>query len=358
MELKETIESLSDAALVSSLRSLRTRESEVRSDLLLHIAELDRRQSYRELGYSSTFAYLTQALGYSEGETYRRIAAARVLMQNPDLYGKIRDGKISLCALAEIAKIQEVSDQREVLTKAEGQSRREVKKLVVAKLPPSALKKERVVMQSVVAATPSQDSPSLFYLASQGTETTPSPAKVNYSVTLPLPEEVMAKLTEAKALVGAQTLVEAIEKLVDIVLDQRSPKKREERREKRKIKKAEKEAKAANAKQEAARKEVEKLQSQPETKKVEKKLVVTRHIPTPLRDRIVIRDGQRCTFVSADGRRCTETAHLEVDHVYPFGLRGEHLEENLRVLCRAPNQLMAEHAFGTEKIRSMRERKL
>ena len=41
------------------------------------------------------------------------------------------------------------------------------------------------------------------------------------------------------------------------------------------------------------------------------------------------------------GRRCQANFQLEVDHIKPLALGGEHRAENLRILCRAHNQLAA-----------------
>ena len=59
-----------------------------------------------------------------------------------------------------------------------------------------------------------------------------------------------------------------------------------------------------------------------------------------------MRDGQRCTFVAPDGVRCCERKGLEIDHVTPFGIGGETVAENLRVTCRAHNQMLARKIFG------------
>jgi hypothetical protein len=64
-------------------------------------------------------------------------------------------------------------------------------------------------------------------------------------------------------------------------------------------------------------------------------------------------DGLRCTF-AANGRRCEARAFLELDHEVPKALGGPADAENLRVLCRAHNQLVAEQAFGRERIERAR----
>ena len=60
--------------LLASLHALVRRENDSLSDLLAHLAELDERGLCLELGYSSLFAYCTEALGFSKSAAGRRIA--------------------------------------------------------------------------------------------------------------------------------------------------------------------------------------------------------------------------------------------------------------------------------------------
>ncbi|HSC86022.1 MAG TPA: HNH endonuclease signature motif containing protein [Polyangiaceae bacterium] len=53
------------------------------------------------------------------------------------------------------------------------------------------------------------------------------------------------------------------------------------------------------------------------------------------------RDQERCSFVAPDGRRCEQRHFLEIDHRIPWSRTRNHTTENLRVLCRAHNQLLA-----------------
>jgi hypothetical protein len=62
------------------------------------------------------------------------------------------------------------------------------------------------------------------------------------------------------------------------------------------------------------------------------------------------RDGGRCRYVDASGRRCTERRGLEFHHRYPYGVGGDHSVDNLALYCKAHNALMAELDFGREAI--------
>ncbi len=73
-------------------------------------------------------------------------------------------------------------------------------------------------------------------------------------------------------------------------------------------------------------------------------------IPRPARRAAFERDGERCSYVSADGKRCPARSWLEVDHISPRARGGSNHVTNLRVLCRAHNQLLAEDTFGRRRV--------
>ena len=79
-----------------------------------------------------------------------------------------------------------------------------------------------------------------------------------------------------------------------------------------------------------------------------------RYIPVPVRQLVKERDGHQCSYVSPEGKRCSEKCRLEFDHVVPIAVGGESSAENLRLLCRAHNQLEAERAFGREFVAAKR----
>ena len=75
------------------------------------------------------------------------------------------------------------------------------------------------------------------------------------------------------------------------------------------------------------------------------------------RRKVFERDGLQCSFVSVEGRRCESRAFLELDHAVPRAQGGGDGAENLRVRCRAHNQLWAEEAYGREHVEHFRQQK-
>ena len=79
-----------------------------------------------------------------------------------------------------------------------------------------------------------------------------------------------------------------------------------------------------------------------------------RSVPAEVQRAVWERDGHQCTYVSEDGHRCEERRFVELDHVEAVARGGEATVSNLRVLCRAHNQLEAERTFGAEFMRHKR----
>jgi 5-methylcytosine-specific restriction endonuclease McrA len=82
----------------------------------------------------------------------------------------------------------------------------------------------------------------------------------------------------------------------------------------------------------------------------------SRAVPAAVRRAVRERDGDQCTFVAADGRRCSERGGLEFHHEDPFGRGGPHAVENVRLLCRAHNQHLAERDYGAAHMMRFRSR--
>jgi len=61
---------------------------------------------------------------------------------------------------------------------------------------------------------------------------------------------------------------------------------------------------------------------------------------------VALRDGLQCSYVDEHGQRCTARGMLEFDHRHPKGQGGGSEPDNLRILCRAHNQYLAELSYG------------
>ena len=242
----------------------------------------------------------------------RRIMAARCVRDNPEVYLKLRDGRLSLCAVAELSKVINQDNKQELFTATEGRSKLEVQRVVAAILPPVAPKREqiKVVRTKALPAEPL----SLF----TATAKAPVPeVKEQYSITLQVDRDFIELYNRAQVICGPKPMSKILERSLKQFIGLHEPGQRRARRLTR------------------------------------RKGKVSRHIPVAVRDEVFARDGHCCTFVSADGHRCQETRGLEIDHIKPFALGGASDElSNLRLRCGTHNRLEAERIFGVTKMQS------
>jgi hypothetical protein len=126
---------LSDHELHSQLRGLVQRKCVLDSELLLHLAELDRRRLYREQACPSMFTFCVSHLGMSEDVAYKRVTACRLLRRFPLAYGLLRNGRIHLTEFVLIGPHLTEDNQHEWFSLAAGKSKRELEKLIATRHP-------------------------------------------------------------------------------------------------------------------------------------------------------------------------------------------------------------------------------
>ena len=317
-----TIGNLSDKELVTRVETLRAKEKRLLHELLLHFGEVDSRKLYRDEGYSSMYAYLRDGLGYSEGGAYRRISVARLLKRYPEVYSALEAGELTLSTASELAKCADNESFLSILERAKGKSSEEVSHLVAK--PKMVKRKETVrVVKSLSPKRSIEPSLPIEAAAQDSTSKVEVPEEIGYSVSLHVDEEFMKLYREVKVLAGGSSMQEVFGKVLKDYVKRNSPREKQKRRESRKAR---------------------------ITKKATSASARTRHIPAQGRDEVFLRDNHQCTFVSDTGNRCCATEHLEIDHIVPFARGGSHDPENLRLLCRAHNQLAAERVFGRDVI--------
>ena len=104
--------------------------------MVVYMGEVDARGLYRELAYSSMFAYAVAELHMSEAEAYLRIGAARVAQRYPVVIELLAQGAVHLSALKQLAPHLTADNHVRLLERARGKTKREVE-LLVAELAPS-----------------------------------------------------------------------------------------------------------------------------------------------------------------------------------------------------------------------------
>ncbi|MCX6118034.1 MAG: hypothetical protein NT027_10865 [Proteobacteria bacterium] len=146
---------LSDKDLHLETQALVAQERKFLTKILHHLREIERRRLFSDFGCSSLFDYSVKMLGYSEGQSQRRIQAMRLMKEIPEIETKIEEGSLNLSNIAQAQsafnemkrqnKNQPVtnSKKRAVLSNLENISAREGQRRLLNMLPAATLPKER-----------------------------------------------------------------------------------------------------------------------------------------------------------------------------------------------------------------------
>jgi hypothetical protein len=131
---------LNDENLHQSFANVVKSERKILHLVISYIQEIAKRRSFLKMGYASLFDYLVKAHGYSASSAQRRIEAARLVAELPELSEKIESGEINLTLIGEIQRAAKVAEKihlekvgpeikaeiiDEILTQAKAQSRSE-----------------------------------------------------------------------------------------------------------------------------------------------------------------------------------------------------------------------------------------
>ena len=100
--ITSTAGALSDRELLRETSNLVRHERHLQGAIIDHLAEIEARGLYLERGFSSLFDYAVRELGYSDAAAARRIGAMRLCADQPDAREGLRDGSLTLSAVAEL----------------------------------------------------------------------------------------------------------------------------------------------------------------------------------------------------------------------------------------------------------------
>jgi len=372
-----------DHVLLRDLTALTARDRASTALLLAHIAEVDARRLYAAAGFSAMFHYCIRKLGFSEDMASKRIRAARVARRFPFVYEAIADGRLhvtGVSVLSHALRDMQAKEGADLLVAAEHKTRDELLVLLAERFPrPDIAARVRALPGSTaesvlslqvpgpvevqqssgqatpeismcgsagddsarddsaggddavaampvaatpVAATPMVTTPAAPPMAAPALAPIPTPparttplSPGRFALQLTMSAETRDKLRRAEDLLGRAVAPGDLAAVLDRALDAL-------------IEKLERRLLFLDG---SARR---------------RPTMSPRHVPADMRRAVRARDGDQCTYVSDDGMRCEERRALEVDHIVPVARGGESSVANLRLRCRAHNQLEAEQLFG------------
>src|SRR6267143_3694216 len=326
MNSQTVLASLSNSDLLARTREIVEDSCRTEADLLLHLGEIDERKLYLERSFPSMFAFCVGELRFSEGATYNRILVARAAREIPAIIDAMRSGQVHLGGLRLLAPHLTAENHREVLAQATGKSKRDIEELVarLSPQPPVASSVRKVPARSPPPTAPGLALP-LTAAAGSATREDHRPAVAplsedTYKVQFTADRAFREKLRQAQGLLRHRIpdgdLTSIFDRALDVLIEQ-----------------VKKERFATGRKpQRDSPAPVEESSS--------------RHIPDGIKRAVYERDGGRCAFTDADGRRCPETGWLEFDHLDGFARTRVHDADRIRLLCRPHNQHAAEKLYG------------
>ncbi len=329
--------SSSDARdLTARLADLLRREHAAMADFLLALADFDRRRLWLDLGYPGLFLFLHRELGLSKGAAHFRKVAAELVHRFPEVVEPLRDGRLCLSSVIELARVATRENLPEVLPRFFHRSRREAREVAVEISPASVIPRREVTTPVEVPARAAAPE-------GQGEGTPVQPVELEFPVRVvppsleagrrrdvaePLTADLrrlhvtvsrrfLAKLEEARSALshshpgaGAEEILEAG---LDLIL-----------------------AAQARRKGMVARPQRKARPSGPA------------HIPARVKREVWKRDRGRCQWPIAgkEGGICGSTLRVEFDHRVPRARDGPSSVEGVRLLCAFHNDLAARQVFG------------
>lgn len=266
---------LTDSTLLLDTKILVANEREISLKVLHHLKEIERRRLFADLGYGSLFDYAVRELHYSEPSAARRISAARLLKEIPEIEKKIENGTFSLTNLSMASQlfrnedIKDVASKKEILKQIEGTTKKECELVLMTMVPPTDIPKpsERRITQDI--------------------------HRVNWN----LSDETYKMFEEIKNRNASRRLNQ--DQLLQEVF--------------------------SFSLKEYARKHNAKFTT-PVAEPCNE-----RYVPADLKKYIFTRDKGKCT-------NCGSIHKIQYDHIIPFALGGKTSRQNLRLLCLSCNQ--------------------
>jgi len=334
------------------------------AEMLALIAEVDRRGSFRGEGFSSMYKYCVEKLRMSEDVACKRILTARAARRLPAILPAIADGRLTISTVALLSTHLKTKHAEALLMDAVDKTRAEVELLIAARFPKEDVPTTLIPVAAAAAipavapaqsdvpnsASPPQSAPEIVMnaeaLSAPGRITPPPPSQDPPPPASPAPQRRVAPLSPGRfelRLTISQALHDKLRRAQELlshcIPDGDIPQLLERALDEL-ITKQERLKFAATDKPRAVRGSASN----------------SRHIPAAVKREIRLRDGGRCTFVSDDGHRCDERKFLEYDHELPSARGGQTTVANLRLRCRAHNQLAAERTFGAGFMEEKRRR--
>ncbi len=297
-----------------NLSTLLRHEQGAMADFLVALADFDHRGLWRELGHSCLFYYLQRELRLSDGAAHFRKVAARLIQRFPEVVEPLREGKLCITSIVELARVMTEENRGETLPQFFHVSKRQAKAVAAAILPAPVVPRREVVTHVAKVVRPvlpraelrpdetppsSPEQVAVPALPMRVEPLTASDSRIHMTVSSQFLEKLEAARRGQGHVQPGATKEQVIEAALDLLLE----------------------------KQAMRRAEVEKPQKNPRPAKAD-------HVTAAVKRAVWERDQGRCQWPLDGGGVCGSTTRLELDHVVPRGKGGPSTVENCRILCK------------------------
>lgn len=139
------IRNFSSEALLHSLVEVSRTERAFSIQVLWHLVAVDRRGLALQAGYDSLFSYCVKVLKYDPGSAHRRVKAAKLWREHPEVEKDLESGELTLSSAAVLQSHFDhrkkhrnpvsKAAQKVLIQSARGKSRRELESELIGELP-------------------------------------------------------------------------------------------------------------------------------------------------------------------------------------------------------------------------------
>ena len=334
----------SDVALTHGFDTSWSRKDIATADILEYIVDFEERKLYLPAGYPSLLDYCVEKQRRTRDSARKHIHAAHTAEKFPVVFDLIRQGQLHLSAVIQLAPHLTPENADELLAAAAQKSCDEIRELLRVRFAtansPSLLVDPEIPSDRTAAPDDSDRAtrPALEDIAPCASKRTEVTQVVVTATPVVLDTEMTRLVGRAQELLGYELRSddpkEVLRRALRVLVGQLE-------------KKIARKPQSSPSRRATAPHRAD--PAQPSARENE------RRIPNAVKSAVWQRDKGRCTFVGDGGHACESRRHLEFDHIVPVARGGESTVSNLRLRCRAHNQLEAERAFGAAFMRGKRE---
>ena len=327
---------LSDDEVLRGAREICAEGNRVTARLLAHLIEIEERRLDLRSACPSLFEFCVERLGLSERTASRRVATVRIVKRFPRLLGWIERGELHTSTLELVRDHLTEDNLDERIAAVAGKRNREVLELIARWAPRPDVRATitELPLPAGTASSAGEAGAMPLVPATPRVAARIEPlSEKRHMMAVTVSDATRAKIERALDLSRHRNRKRELEIAIDQAFDAYLEKLERERL----------------AKTKRPRGDTTKSSNDPGSTRAAS--AATKSIPRPVRAEVFARDGEQCTYVDDEGRRCSARDMIEIDHVVPRAHGGSNDPSNLRLACRAHNLLYAEEKLGKELVR-------